>query len=243
VITVTGAPDAARMRELYGVTDARLAVIPNGFDETAIHAPAAAERAAARGALGFGAHDYVALFLGSDVPHNRAAANVLVRQVMPGLAGTGIKLLVVGSVAAALAGRREPWLVTLPETDDVAPALHASDAGLNPVTGGSGSNVKLPTYLAAGLAVVTTRHGLRGYDDLGALVTVAEPEAMSAALAARPRGWSARGEAMPGALAAYGWGRLGARWGDVLEAFEIAREAAAARAADSASAHPREARA
>lgn len=243
VVTVTGEPDAARMRELYAVPDSRIVVIPNGYDETAIRAPAASERAAARRALGFGDAEHVALFLGSDVPHNRAALEVLVQQVMPSLAGRGVRLLVVGSVANALAGRPEPWLTVLPETDDVVPALHAADTGLNPVTGGSGSNVKLPTYLAAGLAVVTTRHGLRGYDDLAPLAVVAEPAAMPEALGARPRGWHARGEPVPPVLADYAWGRLGARWGDRLEAYETAREATAARIADSASAHPRGARA
>ncbi len=209
--------DADRMRELYGVDEAALAVIPNGYDETAVRPPAAAERARARAALGLGADEYAALFVGSDFPHNRAALAWLVDRVMPDLAAGGFRLLVAGSVTRSLTGRREDWLIARPEAPDLAPLLHAADAGLNPVTTGGGSNVKLPTYLAAGLAVVTTPFGLRGYAALRPRVVVAKLEETAEALRARPAGWLARGLAAPPEVAEYAWGRLGERLGEALE--------------------------
>jgi hypothetical protein len=109
------------------------------------------------------------------------------------------------------------------------------------MTSGAGSNVKLPTYLAAGLAVVTTRHGLRGYPELAAHVTVAEPAELAAALVSRPRGWAARGLEIPKAVADLAWGRLGERLGEAL----AARLGAAADAAGGVldAPHLREARA
>jgi hypothetical protein len=101
-------------------------------------------------------------------------------------------------------------------TADLAPLLHAADAGLNPSLAGGGSNVKLATYLAAGLATVTTPHGLRGYAPLEPWASVAPIERMTEALRERPRGWAARGLALPAAIAAYGWGGLGEALGERL---------------------------
>jgi hypothetical protein len=210
--------DAARMRELYGVDAGALAVVPNGYDETAVRAPAAAERERARAALGLAARDYAALFVGSDFPHNRAALAWIMDRVMPALAGEGFRLLVAGSVTRSLTGRRAGWLVARAEAPDLSPLLHAADVGLNPVTTGGGSNVKLPTYLAAGLAVLTTPFGLRGYAALRPHVVVAALEETAAALRERPAGWLARGAAMPPEVAGYAWGRLGERLGEALEA-------------------------
>ena len=215
---VCGDEDAVRMRELYGARDESLAVIPNGYDETAVHAPTPGERAQARAALGLGEREYAALFVGSDFPHNRAALAWLMDRIMPPLADEGFRLLVAGSVTRALAGRRERWLLARPVSPDLAPMLQAADAGLNPVTTGGGSNVKLPTYLAAGLAVLTTPFGLRGFASLEPWVVIAGLEGLTEALRARPAGWLARGLPMPGEIAEHAWGRLGERLGEVLEA-------------------------
>lgn len=210
--------DAARMRELYGVGDDRLAVVPNGFDETELRAPSAAERARARAAAGFSGTDYVAAFVGADWGPNRDALNRIVDRVMPAVSSEGVRLLVVGSVGRALAGRREPWLAVAGEVDDLGAALHAADCGLNPVLGGGGSNVKVPAYLACGLAVVTTPFGIRGYAPLAEHCTIVAPEEFASVLKTRPAGFAARGESAPAALADYAWGRLGAALGERLEA-------------------------
>ena len=68
---------------------------------------------------------------------------------------------------------------------DVLPLLHAADCALNPVCSGSGSNLKLIEALAAGLPVLSTPFGMRGYERLAPHVTVldADPAAWAAALA------------------------------------------------------------
>ena len=226
--------DAARFRALYGVAPESLVVIPNGYDETAVRPPTAEERRRARAALGLEPEDYACLFVGSDFPHNRAALAATIARVMPALARERFKLLVVGSVSRAV-GRPGPWIIARPATSDLAPWLHAADAGLNPVTHGGGSNVKLATYLAAGLAAVSTPFGVRGYAALEPLVTIAAIDQMTDALRARPRGAAARGEAPAASLRSYAWGTLGERLGAELEQ----RLAVAGRAAAAAPA-PRE---
>jgi glycosyltransferase involved in cell wall biosynthesis len=210
--------DAARMRELYGVPGDRLVVIANGYDETSLRPPDGADRARARAALGVGEHDYVAAFVGADWGPNRRALAMLVDRVLPALAADGVRLLVVGTVGRSLGARREPWLTVAGEAPELAAVLHAADCGVNPALGGGGSNVKVPGYLACGLAVLTTPFGIRGYAPLESHCVVAPPEGFADALRARPRGFAARGETAPAALADYAWGRLGERLGDCCEA-------------------------
>jgi hypothetical protein len=210
--------DAARLGTLYRLPADRVVVAPNGYDETAIRAPSPEARARARAALGIAGDVTVCAFLGSDVPHNREGLRLLVERVMPALGRDGFRLLVIGRVARSLAGRREPWLIAPGEAPDLGALLDAADVGLNPVLAGGGSNVKLPTYLAAGLAVVTTTHGLRGFPSLAPWVTVAEPAAFADALRACPPGWARRGTEPPAAVQACAWGAIGERLGGAFEA-------------------------
>jgi glycosyltransferase involved in cell wall biosynthesis len=212
--------DADRMRALYALPASRLVVAPNGYDETGIRPPAAGARERARATLGVGERETLCVFVGSDVPHNRAGLTLLTGRVMPALAGAGFRLLVVGRITRALGGRREPWLIARGESRTLDGLLDAADVGLNPVTTGGGSNIKLPTYLAAGLAVVTTPHGMRGFASLRPFVTVAAPEAMAEALRERPLGWArgAGGTALPEPVAAHAWGRIGERLGEAFAA-------------------------
>jgi hypothetical protein len=103
--------------------------------------------------------------------------------------------------------------------------LHAADTGLNPVAAGGGSNVKVPAYLAAGLAVVSTPFGMRGYGALESLVRVAPAETFAEAWRQRPQGWARASGVTPPALAAFAWGAIGERLG---EALTFARPAAGA---------------
>ncbi len=225
VTVVCTEEDAARMRELYGLTAARLEVVPNGYDETRLAPPSAGERRRARQSLGYGESDYVAVFVGADWGPNREALRLLTGRVLPSLAADGVRLLVVGSVGRAMRGRREPWLRVTGEAPELAPLLHAADCGLNPVLTGGGSNVKVPGYLACGLAVLSTPFGIRGYAPLEPYCTVTGPDGFADALRARPRGFASRGEAPPPALGEFAWGRLGERLGERCEAHLASRGA------------------
>lgn len=218
LVVAVSEEDAGRFEKLYGVPRERVAVIPNGYDETAIRPPAEDQRRAARGALGFAEEDYVCVFVGSDWGPNRDAAEFAVDRLMPAVHAGGVRLIVAGGVARAFARRREPWLVVKPDVADLLPLLHAADCGINPVSRGGGSNVKVPTYLGAGLAVASTPFGMRGYVPLRPWVTVAENDRLEAALRARPRGWGRDGAAAPPPVAAHAWGALGESLGQHLSA-------------------------
>jgi glycosyltransferase involved in cell wall biosynthesis len=71
----------------------------------------------------------------------------------------------MGSVCGAIAERRIPANVKLMGiVDDEVKAvlLGSADVALNPMTSGSGSNLKMLDYFSAGIPVVSTEFGARG---------------------------------------------------------------------------------
>lgn len=116
-----------------------------------------------RAQLGLGTEDRVLVFSGSGFgPNVEAFAQIrdFCAAEAEFLAKNRVILLVVGSVSAT-AFRDGPLLVTGP-VPAILPYFAASDAGLNLVTRGSGSNVKLFEYLASRLPVISTPFGVRG---------------------------------------------------------------------------------
>jgi glycosyltransferase involved in cell wall biosynthesis len=76
------------------------------------------------------------------------------------LADNRLYFLALGSMAPA--PLRDGALIVTGPVPEVIPYFAAADAGLNPITRGSGSNVKLFEYLVARLPVISTLFGVRG---------------------------------------------------------------------------------
>ena len=162
--------DARRFQELYDIPGERLTVLPNGIDLAAIDRER--ERgAASRWRLTNGKRRR-AIFAGSDVAHNRAAVAMIVTQLAPRLAGS-VDFVIVGACARA-ARSPLPANVELSPEGDVADFGGTDSVGLNPVTSGSGSSMKLLHYLACDLPVLSTPFGVRGFDDLRPWVRVSD---------------------------------------------------------------------
>lgn len=90
--------------------------------------------------------------------------------------------LALGSMVRA--PMRAGALIATGPVPEVPPYFAAADAGLNPITRGSGSNVKLFEYLAARLPVVSTMFGVRGTElEPGRDFLPYEPGQLKAALA------------------------------------------------------------
>jgi glycosyltransferase involved in cell wall biosynthesis len=203
VVTCTE-DDALRMAELYGAPRAT-AVVPNGFDESLTRAREDAVRRAAREKLGIAPHETTLIFIGGRAHHNQQAVELLEGKVLPELPQAA-RLLIVGEVADASPGRgaARQQVIRLGHVADLAGPLAAADVGVNPVTYGSGSNLKLADYLAAGLPVVSTPVGARGYersvrlagpDDFAAAVQTAVAEGTPEAVDVE-RTWSALGRSL-----------------------------------------------
>jgi glycosyltransferase involved in cell wall biosynthesis len=180
--------DAERLRSLYGGAD--YAVVPNGFDDGLLGFDRAAGRAEARDSLGLDREERVLLFVGGPARHNRDAVAFLEKRLLPSLQ-PGVTLLVAGGCAHP--GRAQPapgrCVRRLGYVDDLRPLFAAADVGVNPVAHGSGSQLKIAEYLAAGLPIVTTPLGARGYETLTRFLTVAELDEFHVAVeSAQPAG-------------------------------------------------------
>jgi glycosyltransferase involved in cell wall biosynthesis len=187
--------DARALREEYG-GDATFAVVPNGVDGGATSFVGGERRRRRRrrwleaiaGSLEGASPAASALFMGSWHPPNIEAA----RQVVAIAGGLPeVVFLMVGGHCAALDGERLPGNVVLcGELPDSLKRslLWTADLGLNPMLSGSGTNLKLVEYFAAGLPVVSTPLGTRGVDArAGEHLRTAPAEGFGAAVAAALR--------------------------------------------------------
>jgi len=116
-----------------------------------------------RAKLGLDDEDWVLVFSGSGFAPNVEAFREIeefCRAEADFLARHRVYMLIVGSVSSE-PYRRGALIVTGP-VPEVLPYFAAGDAGLNLITRGSGSNVKLFEYLAARLPVISTVFGVRG---------------------------------------------------------------------------------
>ena len=116
-----------------------------------------------RASLGLSDDDFVLVFSASNFTPNYEALDRIrefCRTEAQFLAQSRVYILVVGSVSSVAS--REGSLIVTGRVPEVVPYFAASDAGLNLVTQGSGSNVKLFEYLAARLPVISTVFGVRG---------------------------------------------------------------------------------
>ena len=140
----------------------RLPLIRCGVDPS-VYAVPAETRTRVRAELGLTDADRLLIFSGSRFEPNLDALRVL-REFCHAeaefLARERVHILVLGSVCDAAS--REGALITTGRVPESIPYFAASDAGLNPMSLGSGANVKLFEYLAARLPILSTAFGVRG---------------------------------------------------------------------------------
>lgn len=155
------ADDARRMAELYQLDPASVSVIPNGTDTTALRYHDPIERAKTRSQYGLAARP-LALFMGSMHQPNLEALKLLIEvaQHCPEL-----DFVVMGSVCWGFEAESLPpnvRLLGVVEEEEKLAWLALADIGFNPMLSGSGTNLKILDYAAAGLAIVSTPFGVRG---------------------------------------------------------------------------------
>ncbi len=153
--------DLARLTELYGPTRARLHLVPNGvaLDEIAFTAPSKRRRLQARTGL---TDTPVALFMGSWHQPNLEAVEDIIATARRFL---NFRFIVLGSVCHPFAGRAVPAnLDVLGQVDAQTrnDCLGAAHVALNPMRSGSGTNLKMLDYFAAGVPVISSKVGARG---------------------------------------------------------------------------------
>lgn len=163
----------------FGCDPDKVVVAPNGVD-CASFASIATARASARLARKDADSAPRALFVGSNWGPNIDAARAVLDLAsrLP-----EIYFDIVGSVGDALRGPFPDNVTVTGSVKELDAYFVAADIALNPMTGGSGSNVKIFEYLAAGLPIVTTPFGGRGVEDTtGLAILVAEMDRFPGAI-------------------------------------------------------------
>ncbi|HVE51403.1 MAG TPA: glycosyltransferase [Casimicrobiaceae bacterium] len=106
----------------------------------------------------------LALFMGSSHMPNVHAARFLIEEVAPSVPEIVIGL--IGSVCDAVRLLPRPRNVALfgvVSDDEKAMLLRRASIALNPLQSGGGSSLKVPDFLAAGLPMLSSDIGVRGY--------------------------------------------------------------------------------
>lgn len=197
LITVLSSQDRKRINKLYGVPPERMLVVPMGYRKQEVSACKANQRiATVRRKYNIPSRMKLVLFCGSDAYPNRIALDTIVKDIRPGL-DKSVLIIIAGTIcremknwnAEQLAG-----LLPIGFVKDINEVYAIADLSINPVTQGSGANVKVIEYLAAGLDLVTTRFGLRGYEELADQVFIAEPQEMSEVVNGYFRGFPGRND-------------------------------------------------
>ncbi len=220
VLTVSQ-EDQQSMTNLYETPVDKFLLVPNGADLDAIPFTSMSVRQQNRlrwlkglqGGGGSAGIRSVATFVGSWHPPNNEAGRAIVDMapLLPNVA-----FVLMGGHCATLQHLRVPpnvFLLGLVSETVKQTILRTADVALAPLTSGSGTNLKVVEYLAAGLPLVSTVVGIRGLNIPVGVVRVAEiddfPAAIRAELAAAD-GASARTERARTLVDAnYGWRALG----------------------------------
>lgn len=211
--------DAEGFARLYGIDAAKLRIAANGAFADAIRPAIPAEREQARARLGLAAEP-LAFFIGSDYGPNADAARFIADRLAPAL--PAMRFVVAGGVGASLPRETAPNLIVTGTIEEAAKAewLAASDIAINPMFGGSGTNVKMLDYFAAGLPVVTTATGARGLRGVAGAMRVADTLTFASALRNLAGDAKLRAEMATAARRAverhYAWERLSPATGRLL---------------------------
>ena len=177
--------DRLQFSRIYGVPPERIKLIPDGVFTSRIQPADATQRRAARTrhALPQGP---IAIFLGSNYGPNVEAALFIAKELAPCL--PTITFLIAGGVGEGLRAELKNKLPRNVRTtgliDDSTKfdLLAASDVAVNPMFSGSGTNIKMFDFMAAGLPVVATPVGARGIETSRTAFLTCEKAAFSSTL-------------------------------------------------------------
>ncbi len=161
VVYACSRTDLDRLESLYGPANALLLEVPNGVCTREVPFTSLDDRRALKRKLGF-ENIRIAVFTGSWHGPNLVAVKHLIAmaECLPEM-----NFLVLGSSGNAFDTRALPpnmAMAGVVSEQEKNMILSMADAALNPMTTGSGTNLKMLEYFAAGVPVISTPFGARG---------------------------------------------------------------------------------
>lgn len=173
--------DRQKLHELYGTPLEKIIVVPNGVDTSATHFCGAQRRLDNKKQFGL-EHELIGIFMGSWHGPNLEACEVVfkVAEQCP-----DVKFMLMGSQCNYFQDRQLPdnvGLLGLVSEEEKLRVFSCADFALNPMYSGSGTNLKMFDYMAAGLPIITTAFGTRGIEDKSLFLLADDVEGMTAAI-------------------------------------------------------------
>lgn len=181
VIAACSREDSRRLAGLYSVPDSKFIIIPNGADLESLPFVNYDQRQLYKAAQTVDCPR--AIYMGSHFPPNIQAAGQVIAMAaqLP-----DIEFLLIGGLCEAFTGSRLPGnvqLLGIITSQEQRHIFSLADVALNPVLAGSGTNLKMLEYMAAGIPVVTTLTGARGISQIdGSYFRISEIRDMPACI-------------------------------------------------------------
>lgn len=219
--------DLLRFNRLYGFSPEKMRVVPNGVMAFNSPAPDVSTREAARQELGISHGAFCGIFIGSAYGPNVDAAHFINEALSKARPET--TFIIAGGVGAQMQAAGANVIITGPLDDAARDKWYAAaDFAVNPMMAGSGTNIKMFDFMAAGLPIISTEVGARGIEPGAFMRVVAAHEEAFAAAIADLRADTAERAVMGKAARAcveesYSWERIS----DLLGRFMASREAMA----------------
>lgn len=184
VVLACSREDAKLFASIYDADPAKVMIAPNGTFVSRIRPATPIERRRAKHALQL--QGEVAVFVGSGYGPNVEGVRYICSTLAPAL--PEVTFVIGGDVVDAFGEQSAPSNVRLwgvLSEDEKREVLRAADIAVNPVWHGSGTNLKMFEFMAAGLPLVTTPVGCRGIDKgRGSAFDVADASGMTAVVSA-----------------------------------------------------------
>lgn len=157
--------DRQKIHELYQVPLEKMIVVPNGVDTQASTFVSPQQRKANKKALDL-AGETIGLFMGSWHGPNLDACEMLFKVAAR---CPDVRFMLMGSQCAYFKGREDipenVAMLGLVDEEAKKRIFGCVDFAMNPMLGGSGTNLKMFDYMSAGIPIITTTFGTRGIEN------------------------------------------------------------------------------
>lgn len=168
--------DRRELADLYEISTDKIIVVPNGVDTKSIQFIDIKERIYNKKILGI-ENEKAVLFMGSWHQPNLDACEEIFQMAEK---TPDIKYLLMGSQCMYFANKLYPdnvGMLGLLSEKEKQQVFNCVDFAINPMMSGSGTNLKMFEYMAAGIPVISTTVGTRGIDRKDVMV-IAENDEM-----------------------------------------------------------------
>lgn len=161
LIFTMSAIDSYKIQDMYSSDSKKIYISPNGVDISSFDILYKNNRLVKEKVIKYP----IAIFMASGHPPNTEAAEKIIYEIAQKM--KEVYFLICGSVCWNIKnhkmGRNVGLTFEINEEEKIE-LYRISDVALNPMLSGSGTNIKMLDYMAAGLPVITTPTGARGLD-------------------------------------------------------------------------------